>query len=84
MSQVQIVSERLAPLRDMLNVDGYDLVVHDGADGLVAEITAGEAACEDCLVPKHVMRQYVDTMLEPEYGSDAPQLELVYPADAGH
>jgi hypothetical protein len=40
-------------------------------------ITAGPDACEDCLVPKDLMR----SMLSSELGIDAAIIDLTYPVD---
>jgi hypothetical protein len=40
-------------------------------------ITAGPDACEDCLVPKDLMR----SMLGSELGVDAELIDITYPAD---
>jgi hypothetical protein len=40
-------------------------------------ITAGPDACEDCLVPKDLMR----SMLSSELGVDAAVIDLTYPVD---
>jgi hypothetical protein len=40
-------------------------------------ITAGPDACEDCLVPKDLMR----SMLSSELGVDAAIIDITYPVD---
>jgi hypothetical protein len=40
-------------------------------------ITAGPDACEDCLVPKDLMR----SMLSSELGIDAAIIDITYPVD---
>jgi hypothetical protein len=70
-------------LRGMLQPDGYDLVVHewpaDDAGPVRLEIIAGAEACEDCLVPKDVMRMVLENELPP----GVEIADLRYPGEAG-
>ena len=56
----------LAPMRQQLAMDGYDLHARvSNSDILHVEVTAGADACEDCLVPKEVFA----TMLADQVAS---------------
>jgi hypothetical protein len=72
-------AERLQALQDSLAADGYrlDLQQQDGRIGAV--ITAGPGTCEDCLVPKDLMRAILGQAL----GVDGQAIELSYPNEAG-
>lgn len=69
----------LAGLREMLAADDYQLTVRESGDGLAVRITAGPDACEDCLVPKAVMRGVLHNAL----GVAEENITLEYPAEAG-
>jgi hypothetical protein len=70
-----------ALLRGMLEPDGYDLVVHEwpaNDEGLARiQIVAGADACEDCLVPKDVMRM----VLQNELPAGVRLAGLQYPGE---
>ena len=74
-------AQRAAGLSSALEADGYHLAIgENGAEAdarLSVVITAGPDACEDCLVPKDLMR----SMLSSELGVDAALIEITYPAD---
>jgi hypothetical protein len=78
-------SERAVALTSALEADGYQLAIKEvgtAADAkLSVIITAGPDACEDCLVPKDLMR----SMLSSELGVDAALIDITYPVDLpGH
>lgn len=76
------VSQALSSLRTMLEADGYGLEVSEtGAATLVARIAAGPDACEDCLVPKDMMRRYFEDALRPVCDLGVPEIRLVYPGE---
>lgn len=78
------IERALGALRAMLEADGYGLALSQHEPGvLVAEITAGPFACEECLVPKDMMRLYFDKALDDVPDVAAPYVRLVYPADKG-
>ena len=68
-------------LKGMLQPDGYDVVVHAWPvddEGLAhLEIVAGAEACEDCLVPKDVMRM----VLANELPAGVKLATLQYPGE---
>lgn len=65
----------LADLRKGLQADGYDLKVETFDDArLHVGILALDGACEDCLVPSHVM----EVMIKAAVPS-AEHVELTYP-----
>ena len=75
--------EALAPLRPMLNADGYDLLLSLGGEpDLVLDIRATEAACADCLVPPEMIEMMARSCLtdagEP---ADAISLQILHPRD---
>ena len=49
-------AERAAGLSSALEADGYQMAIGEAGAKLSVVITAGPAACEDCLVPKDLMR----------------------------
>lgn len=67
----------LQRIRASLQAEDYQLhvVVHD--DTARVAITAGPAACADCLVGKDLMR----VVLAPALGVPPGSIELTYPAD---
>ena len=70
-------SERAVALTSALNADGYHMAIDERDARLVVVITAGPDACEECLVPKDLMR----SMLGNELGVDAAIIDITYPAD---
>ena len=70
-------SERAVGIASALKADGYDLAIAEQDARLAVVITAGPDACEDCLVPKDLMRG----MLSNELGVDAAIIDITYPAD---
>ena len=68
----------LATIRASLEADGYLLDIREDGERLVAQISAGPDACEDCLVPKDLMK----VMLEQALGVPAQSIELRYPGES--
>jgi len=66
-------------LRSTLAADDYQLAVTESGSGVEVRITAGPDACEDCLVPKPLMR----SLLGPALGVPEDAIVLIYPADGG-
>lgn len=64
-------------IRKMLRPDGYDLAWKQLGDATV-ELTVleGEAPCPECLVPKAIMMQIVQRVLDP---AGVVVEEIVYP-----
>lgn len=76
------IAEALASLGTMLDADGYRLSLsEEGTSTLIATIAAGPDACEDCLVPKEMMRRYFEDALRPVCELGLPEIRLVYPGD---
>ena len=74
-------SERAVALTSALEADGYHMAIEEADAKLSVVITAGPDACEDCLVPKDLMRG----MLSSELGVDAAIIDITYPTDPpGH
>lgn len=71
----------LAAQRAMLAADGYGLALADSDGVLVATISAGPEACDDCLVPKSLMRTYFERALAPVCDGGLPEIRLVYPGE---
>jgi hypothetical protein len=71
-----------ALLKGMLQPDGYDAIVHEWPnddDGVARiEIVAGAEACDECLVPKDVMRMVLANELPPGVRLG----DLTYPGEA--
>jgi hypothetical protein len=54
-------------LRGMLEPDGYKLDWRQtGSDTIELQVIAGEAACAECLVPKTVLAEIANGLLEGE------------------
>lgn len=70
--------EGLATVRATLEADGYLLDVKEDGERLDAWITAGPDACEDCLVPKDLMK----VMMEQALGVPAQSIDLRYPGES--
>jgi hypothetical protein len=70
-------AERAVALTSALEADGYRIAIDEQDARLAVVITAGPEACEDCLVPKDLMR----SMLGSELGVDAAIIDITYPAD---
>jgi hypothetical protein len=75
---VSIDESALAGLRSTLEADDYRMAVAETGDGVEVTISAGPAACDDCLVPKPIMRNILHAAL----GVPEDAIVLVYPADA--
>jgi hypothetical protein len=70
-------SERTAAIASTLEADGYHLAIEELDSRLAVTITAGPDACEDCLVPKDLMRG----ILSQQLGIDGGMIDLTYPVD---
>ena len=70
-------SERAVGITSALEADGYNMAIAERDARLAVVITAGPDACEDCLVPKDLMRG----MLSSELGVDAAIIDITYPTD---
>jgi hypothetical protein len=67
----------LAGLRSTLEADDYRMAVTESGGSVEVTITAGPAACEDCLVPKPIMRNILHAAL----GVPEDAIVLRYPVD---
>jgi len=72
-----IDTERIAPLAQSLATDGYHLEVTEQGSRVSAVITATPEACEDCLVPKDLMRGILASALN----ADGDSIDITYPKD---
>jgi hypothetical protein len=75
---VSIDENALSGLRSTLEADDYRMAIAETGDRVEVTITAGPAACEDCLVPKPIMRNILHAAL----GVPEDAIVLKYPADA--
>jgi len=69
----------LATVRSTLEADGYRIEVQEKDGRLGVQILATAEACEDCLVPKPLMR----SMLQDALGVDEHVIDLAYPGETG-
>ncbi|WP_232665870.1 hypothetical protein [Pseudonocardia sp. TRM90224] len=69
--------DALERMRAMLAADDYRMDITHGGDTVRVRITAGPQACDDCLVPKAMMR----SMLAPALGVEPGSIELRYPTE---
>ena len=70
-------SERTAALADTLQADGYHMAIDGDESRVSVVITASPDACEDCLVPKDLMRGILSQAL----GVSGETIEITYPRD---
>ena len=71
----------LESIRLMLQADGYDITERASVDTRrVFEVTAGENACFDCLVPKTLMQELISQHLE----IDRERIKVNYPPGSYH
>jgi hypothetical protein len=71
-------TEGLQAIRTSLEADGYILQVDEGDGRVAVQISATPEACEDCLVPKPLMRGILGQAL----GVAEDSIDLTYPVDA--
>jgi hypothetical protein len=77
------IEAALDPMVSALNADGYVMQITSPEAGQVqCEIVAGPAACVDCLVPKSMMTQMIETSLRSA-GVEVTDLRLIYPVEDG-
>lgn len=67
----------LPGIRNTLAADDYHLTATRTPTGVGVHITAGPTACDDCLVPKQLMR----AMLRDALGVPESTITLRYPTD---
>ena len=70
-------AERTLALASTLEADGYHMAIEGDEARVSVVITASPEACEDCLVPKDLMRG----ILEQALGVPADAIDLTYPRD---
>lgn len=75
------IEQALASQQELLAKDGYSLVLSAEAGTVVATISASPEACPECLVPKAMMRTYVEEALAPLYPHGVPSIRLIYPGE---
>lgn len=73
------VRKAIQPFAEALRCDGYELLVtRVTADAIHLGIEALEGACEDCLVPEHLMAAMISDSLPRSMRS--AQLHIRYPS----
>ena len=68
----------LQAIQASLEADGYVMEVHEDGGRVAVRISATPEACEDCLVPKPLMRGILGQAL----GVDENSIDLTYPPEA--
>lgn len=80
--EIETVAAALAPIRDTLQADGYDIQVDRlNAGTLSVSILAGPDACPDCLVPKPIMETHVLRMVTGAGLRGVRSVRVEYPDD---
>jgi hypothetical protein len=76
------IVQALAPLAQTLAADDYQMTcTRSGTHGVVMTVTAGPAACADCLVPKDLTERMARQRLRALDPSAAWTVQIHYPAD---
>ncbi len=70
-------SERTVALASSLEADGYHRAIDGDGARVSVVITASPEACEDCLVPKDLMRGILSNAL----GVSGETIDITYPRD---
>jgi hypothetical protein len=70
-------SERTVALAQSLEADGYSMAIDEDGARVSVVITASPQACEDCLVPKDLMRG----ILSQSLGISGDTIDISYPTD---
>jgi hypothetical protein len=72
-----IQTERTEALASSLRADGYDLAIDSLGDRIAVVVSATPQACEDCLVPKDLMRGILAQALSVA----GDMIDITYPRD---
>lgn len=73
------LEKAIEPFAEALRSDGYEIAVASVSEKAIdLRITALEGACEDCLVPEHVMAPMIADTLPPSLRTAA--IRIQYPA----
>ena len=70
-------AERTLALASTLEADGYHMAIEGDEARVSVVITASPEACEDCLVPKDLMRGILSQALEVP----GETIDITYPRD---
>jgi hypothetical protein len=70
-------AERTVALASTLEADGYHMAIEEDEARVSVVITASPEACEDCLVPKDLMRGILSQALEVP----GETIDITYPKD---
>lgn len=69
------MSDALKQLQETLAVDGYAMSVQTRGERTLVTLSAGDGICGDCLVPKPIMKSFLEAALDqPE-----SHIDLLYP-----
>jgi len=62
---IEAIEEALRPMRNSLEVDGFDLKVEVVEDGVVSVVVlAGPQACQECLIPQEHFKLRIEDRLK--------------------
>ena len=64
-------------IRAAFHADGYEMTVERLGPDLAVRVQAGEGACDECLIPKHLVRD----MVAKATGYDSAMITVEYPTD---
>jgi hypothetical protein len=70
-------TERTVAFASTLEADGYHMAIAEDGTRVSVVITASPEACEDCLVPKDLMRGILSKALEVP----GETIDITYPKD---
>jgi hypothetical protein len=74
----------LAPIRDALHADGYEISVAVRGPAVEVTVTATAGACADCLVPESLMTELMrDSLVEGSGGRFEGSVLVTYPPASG-
>lgn len=76
------VRERLEHVEQMLQADGYRMLVAVAPEEIAVRIEATSDACADCLIPRQLMTDIIaDALRRPDEPGDVGAIRLSYPTD---
>jgi hypothetical protein len=82
MMDLKALGAALEPTRQGLEAAGFALELADRDGRLRMTVVAAEGACEDCLVPKSLLRQMAGDEIAAAGIAPVAAIDVVYPADA--
>ncbi len=76
------IEEALAPIRQSLRADGYELRIEEARAGVLRlSVFPLEGACAECLIPKELMEAMIQRLVP--VGGDVREIDLRYPDELG-